>query len=168
MSNFFHSGITGLANLAYNNGAAVVVILDNRTTAMTGSQNHPGTGITIRGEQTTSLNLEELVKALGIRWVRTINPYDIKKTRKDIKEALESEGPAVIISKAPCVLLKSRNVSGKRLRVDSDACTGCKVCIGIGCPAIEFKDDKAYINDMCVGCGVCADLCGPSAIGGGE
>ncbi|HPR52162.1 MAG TPA: indolepyruvate ferredoxin oxidoreductase subunit alpha [Deltaproteobacteria bacterium] len=167
-STFFHSGITGLANLAYNRGAAVIVILDNRTTAMTGSQNHPGTGITIRGEQTTSLNLEELVKALGITWVRTIDPYDIKKTRKDIKEALAYEGPAVIISKAPCVLLKSRNVSGKRLVVDSEACTGCKVCIGIGCPAIEFKEDKAYINDMCVGCGVCADLCGPSAIGGGE
>jgi indolepyruvate ferredoxin oxidoreductase alpha subunit len=165
-STFFHSGITGLANLAYNQGAAVIVILDNRTTAMTGSQNHPGTGITIRGEQTTNLDLEQLVKALGITWVRSIDPYDVKKTRKDIKDALSFEGPAVIISKAPCVLLKSRNVSGKKLYVDPDKCTGCKVCINLGCPAIEFKDEKVYINEMCVGCGVCSDLCGPSAIGG--
>ncbi len=167
-STFFHSGITGLANLAYNRGAAVIVILDNRTTAMTGSQNHPGTGITIRGEQTTSLDLEQLVRALGITWVRTIDPYDVKKTRKDINEAVASEGPAVIISKAPCVLLKSRTVSGRRLSVETETCTGCKACIGIGCPAIEFKDEKAYINGMCVGCGVCADLCGPGAIGGAE
>lgn len=165
-STFFHSGITGLANLAYNNGAAVIVILDNRTTAMTGSQNHPGTGITIRGEQTTSLDLEQLVRALGITWVRTIDPYDVKNTRKEIREALEYKGPAVIISKAPCVLLKSRAVSGRKLYVDPDICTGCKVCIGLGCPAIEFKDEKASINDMCVGCGVCSDLCGVNAIGG--
>ncbi|HHO76740.1 MAG TPA: indolepyruvate ferredoxin oxidoreductase subunit alpha [Deltaproteobacteria bacterium] len=167
-STFFHSGITGLANLAYNKGAAVIVILDNRTTAMTGSQNHPGTGITIRGEQTTSLDLEKLVRALGIDWVRVVDPYDVKKTRKEIKEALAFVGPAVIISRAPCVLLKSRTVSGRVLYVDPDICTGCKVCIGLGCPAIEFADEKAHINDMCVGCGVCSELCSVNAIGGGK
>ncbi len=165
-STFYHSGITGLLNLAYNNGTALVVILDNSTTAMTGSQNHPGTGVTIRGEQTISLDLENLVKSLGIGWVRTVDPYDVKKTRKDIKEALAHDGPSVIISKAPCVLLKSRKVSGRALMVDADTCTGCKVCIGLGCPAIEFRDEKAYISDMCVGCGVCAELCAPGAIGG--
>ncbi len=167
-STFYHSGITGLVNLAYNKGAALIVILDNSTTAMTGAQNHPGTGITIRGDQTISLDLENLVKALGISWVRTINPYDVKEARKHIKEALAFEGPSVIISKAPCVLLKSRKVPGKVLRVDQDLCNGCKACIGLGCPAIEFRDEKAYINDSCVGCGVCAALCAQNAIGGGQ
>lgn len=165
-STFYHSGITGLLNLAYNKGAALIVILDNSTTAMTGSQDHPGTGVTVRGEQTLNLDLENLVRALGIGWVRTVDPYDIKQTRKDVKEALAFGGPSVIISKAPCVLLKSRKVSGRALTVDTDACTGCKVCIGLGCPAIEFRDEKAHINEMCVGCGVCADLCVPKAIGG--
>ncbi|MEN6448085.1 MAG: indolepyruvate ferredoxin oxidoreductase subunit alpha [Syntrophaceae bacterium] len=165
-STFYHSGITGLLNLAYNRGVALVVILDNSTTAMTGAQNHPGTGITLEGQQTTSLDLETLVKALGIEWVRTIDPYRVKEARKTVKEGLEYDGPAVIISKSPCVLLKSRNVSGRMLSVDADACTGCKVCIGLGCPAIEFQDEKAHINEMCVGCNVCAEICPADAIGG--
>jgi indolepyruvate ferredoxin oxidoreductase alpha subunit len=167
-STFYHSGITGLTNLAYNKGAALVVILDNSTTAMTGSQNHPGTGITIRGEATISLELEKLVKALGIEWVKTVDPYDVKKTRKTIKEALAFEGPSVIISKAPCVLLKSRKVTGKPLHVDPEKCNGCKVCIGLGCPAIEFRDEKSFINSSCAGCGVCEELCARDAIGGGK
>ncbi len=167
-STFYHSGLTGLVNLAYNKGAALIVILDNSTTAMTGSQNHPGTGVTIMGEQTINLDLENLVKALGITWVRTINPYEVKKARKDIKEGLAFDGPAVIISKAPCVLLKSRKVSGKVLKVDQEACIGCKVCIGLGCPAIEFRDEKSHINTACVGCNVCSALCAQGAIVGGE
>ncbi|MGC9325973.1 MAG: indolepyruvate ferredoxin oxidoreductase subunit alpha [Desulfomonilia bacterium] len=167
-STFYHSGITGLLNLAYNRGAALVVILDNSTTAMTGSQNHPGTGITLGGDQTIQIDLEELVRTLGIPWVRTINPYDVKNARKVIREAIDFDGPSVIISKAPCVLLKSRLVSGTSLIVDPEKCTGCKVCIGLGCPAIEFVDEKAHINGICVGCGVCADLCPAEAIGGGE
>jgi indolepyruvate ferredoxin oxidoreductase, alpha subunit len=165
-STFYHSGITGLLNLAYNRGVALVVILDNRTTAMTGAQNHPGTGVTIEGEQTTSIDLETLVKSLGITWVKTIVPYDVKATRKVIKEALAYDGPSVIISKAPCVLLKSRAVSGKVLRVDEEKCSGCKVCISLGCPALEFKNEKAHISAMCVGCNVCADICPTDAIGG--
>jgi indolepyruvate ferredoxin oxidoreductase alpha subunit len=165
-STFYHSGITGLLNLAYNRGVALIVILDNRTTAMTGSQNHPGTGVTIGGEKTTDIDLEKLVKSLGITWVKTVNPYDVKSARKTIKKALETDGPSVIISKAPCVLLKSRAVSGKVLRVDEEKCTGCKVCISLGCPALEFKDEKAHISAMCVGCNVCAEICPADAIGG--
>ncbi|MBN1636663.1 MAG: 4Fe-4S binding protein, partial [Deltaproteobacteria bacterium] len=165
-STFFHSGITGLLNLAYNDGAAVIVILDNRTTAMTGSQNHPGTGITLEGQATINVDIETLVKALGIQWVARVNPYDIKATRQKVNEALECEGPAVIISESPCVLLKSRNVSGRVLRVDSEKCTGCKVCIGLGCPALELREDKAFISDLCVGCGLCSELCPADAIGG--
>jgi len=167
-STFFHSGLTGLMNLAYNNGAALIVILDNRTTAMTGAQNHPGTGITIAGEKTIDIKLPELVKALGIKWVETVDPYDIKGARKKVKEALAFGGPAVIISQAPCVLLKTRAVSGKRLGVDAETCTGCKVCISLGCPAIEAMEDKVRINELCVGCGICRDICAAGAIGGGE
>lgn len=165
-STFYHSGITGILNLAYNNGAALVVILDNRTTAMTGAQNHPGTGVTIGGDRTTSLDLEVLVKALGIEWVRTINPYEVKNARAVVKEALETNGPAVIISKAPCVLLRTGFLPDTPLTVDQEKCTGCAVCIGLGCPALEFRDDKAHINEVCVGCGVCAELCPAGAIGG--
>ncbi len=165
-STFFHSGLTGLMNLAYNEGYALVVILDNRTTAMTGAQNHPGTGVTLQGEETTALDLEALVRALGIRWVERVNPYALAETRRKVKEALAFEGPAVIIAQAPCVLLKSRTVSGEVLGVDAESCTGCGVCIGLGCPALEFVQDKARINDMCVGCGICAELCPADAIGG--
>lgn len=165
-STFYHSGITGLLNLAYNNGAAVIVILDNRTTAMTGAQNHPGTGVTIEGDRTTDIDLEGLVRSLGIQWVRTVNPYEVKNTRAVVKEALETKGPAVIISKAPCVLLKTGFLPGKPLKVDQETCTGCKECIGLGCPALEFRDEKAHINEVCVGCNVCAELCPAGAIGG--
>jgi len=165
-STFYHSGITGLLNLAYNRGVATLVILDNRTTAMTGAQNHPGTGVTIMGDKTTNLDLEGLVKSLGITWVKTINPYDVKAARQTVKEALAYDGPSVIISRAPCVLLKAGGVSGKVLKVDQEACTGCKVCISLGCPALEFKDEKAHINGMCVGCNVCAEICPAGAIGG--
>jgi len=165
-STFYHSGIASLMNLAYNRGVALIVILDNSTTAMTGSQDHPGTGVTIEGQKTTNIDLETLVKALGIQWVKSINPYDVKGARQTVKDALEYEGPSVIISKAPCVLLKSRMVSGKALRVDGEKCTGCKVCISLGCPAIEFQEEKAHINEVCVGCNVCAQICPADAIGG--
>ncbi|HEY9159475.1 MAG TPA: indolepyruvate ferredoxin oxidoreductase subunit alpha [Desulfomonilia bacterium] len=165
-STFYHSGLTGLLNLAYNNGTALIVILDNSTTAMTGAQNHPGTGMTLGMEKTIDVNLEQVVKALGIKWVETINPYDIKNARKKVKEALDYDGPSVIISKAPCVLLKSKAVPGKALSVDAEKCTNCKVCISLGCPAIEAKEDSVKINSLCVGCGICADVCAAGAIGG--
>ena len=165
-STFYHSGLTGLLNLAYNNGTALIVILDNSTTAMTGAQNHPGTGVTLMGEKTVDINMAEVVKALGIKWVETINPYDIKNARKKVKEALEYDGPSVIISKAPCVLLKSKAVSGKPLSVDTEKCTNCKVCISLGCPAIEANEDSVSITYLCVGCGICADVCAAGAIGG--
>ncbi len=167
-STFYHSGLTGLLNLAYNDGTALIVILDNSTTAMTGAQNHPGTGVTLGREKTIDVNLEQVVKALGIKWVETINPYDIKNARKKVKEALDYDGPSVIISKAPCVLLKSKAVSGKVLSVDTEKCTNCKVCISLGCPAIEAKEDSVKINSLCVGCGICADVCASGAIGGAQ
>jgi indolepyruvate ferredoxin oxidoreductase, alpha subunit len=167
-STFYHSGLTGLLNLAYNNGVALIVILDNSTTAMTGAQNHPGTGVTLMGNKTIDIDLANVVKALGIKWVETINPYELKNTRKKVKEALEFDGPSVIISKAPCVLLKSKAVSGKPLRVETEKCTNCKVCITLGCPAIEAGEDSIKITSLCVGCGICAEICPADAIGGGQ
>ncbi|HPP81130.1 MAG TPA: 4Fe-4S binding protein, partial [Deltaproteobacteria bacterium] len=128
----------------------------------------PGTGVTISGEKTTDIDLESLVKALGIPWVRTVNPYAVNETRQAVKEALDSKGPAVIISRAPCVLLKTRAVPGTVLEVDPETCTGCKVCISLGCPALEFDGEKAHINGVCVGCNVCAEICPAGAIGGGS
>jgi len=167
-STFYHSGMTGLLNLAYNNGVALIVILDNSTTAMTGAQNHPGTGLTLMGGKAPEVNLSEVVKALGIKWVEIVNPYELKNTRKKVKEALEHDGPSVIISKSPCVLLKSKAVSGKPLKVDNDKCTNCKVCISLGCPAIEAGADSIKITSLCVGCGICAEICAAGAIGGAE
>jgi len=165
-STFFHSGITGLLNLAYNRGIALIVILDNRTTAMTGAQDHPGTGVTLDGSKNIDIDMEGLVRALGINWVQSIDPYDMAMARQKVKEALEQDGPAVIISSAPCVLLPSRKVPGVPLRVDADKCTGCKVCLAIGCPSIEFKAKKAIILDTCTGCGICKAICPFDAIGG--
>ncbi len=167
-STFFHSGVTGVMNLAYNQGAAVIMILDNRITAMTGAQENPGTGKTLMGEPTSQIELEPLVRALGIEFVKTVDPYDFKATKQIVKEAIEFEGPAVVITKAPCVLLKPETLTYKKLVVDQDRCTGCQACMKIGCPAIEFKDGKATITDLCVGCDLCSQLCGFDAIGGAK
>jgi indolepyruvate ferredoxin oxidoreductase alpha subunit len=186
-STFIHSGITPLLNMAYNRSDAVIVICDNRTTAMTGMQEHPGTGYTLQGEKTKELDFEMLAYALGIDSVRVIDPYDISETRTVIKEELSRPGPSVVISRRSCILFK-RHVteSRKPMKVDTDKCTGCRMCIGLGCPPISWQkfDDMpaepiegrsknqegvAFIDsNLCNGCTVCRQLCKAGAIIGGS
>jgi indolepyruvate ferredoxin oxidoreductase alpha subunit len=169
-STFLHSGIEGLMNVVYNKGSLTVIILDNRTTAMTGHQNHPGTGITVKGEKTKEVNIKDICKAIGVMNVYEINPYDLKETLKTIKSAIESDNPCVVISKAPCALLKEsreRFKKEKKKRINEEKCLGekCKACIRLGCPAISILNGKAYISEMlCVGCGLCLQVCRVGAI----
>ncbi len=167
-STFIHSGITSLIDIAYNRSNSVVIILDNSITGMTGHQENPTTGKTIRGEVTAAVDLEALCHAVGIRRVRVIDPYDLKETRTVLREELAAEEPSVIISRRPCVLLKYVK-HNPPMTVIPDKCVGCKACMGIGCPSISLRDGKAGIDaTQCVGCGVCASLCGAKAIVGTE
>ena len=167
-STFMHSGMTGLANIAYNGTNSTVIIVDNSITGMTGHQQNPTTGYNIKGDPATKIDLEALCHALGINRVRVVDPYDLKATETAITEELAADEPSVIISRRPCALLKY--VKAKpALAVDSDACRGCKMCMKIGCPAISMKDGKAKVDEtLCVGCGVCKQMCAFNAILGGN
>lgn len=171
-STFFHSGMTPLLELAYNGGSTTVVIMDNRTTAMTGAQQHPGTGFTLRKDPTITADMTKLAEAFGFKRIRVVNPYEVKETDKIIGEELEANEPSVIIARAPCALLKTdRILLDKPLKIDADMCKGCKSCINTGCPALEFvKIDEpaegekrkgfSRINEaLCVGCRTCQEVC---------
>ena len=163
-STFMHSGITGLVDIAYNGSNSTVIILDNSITGMTGHQQNPTTGMDIHGDPSGKIDLEALCHAIGIRRVAVVDPYDLTACEKVLKEELAAEEPSVIISRRPCVLLKSVKKLPS-LRVDADACRGCKACMGLGCPAISFRDKKAVIDaTLCVGCGVCRQKCAFGAI----
>lgn len=163
-STFIHSGITGLIDIVYNKGISTVVVLDNSTTGMTGHQNNPANGLTIKGDPTAAVDLEALARAVGIRRVRVVDPFDVEGTRKAIGEELEAEEPSLVISRRPCALLKTVKAQ-PALRVDEAKCVGCKACLTVGCPAISFKDGKAVIDHVqCLGCGVCAYACRTGAL----
>ena len=163
-STFMHSGITGLVDIAYNQSNSTVIILDNSITGMTGHQQNPTTGMDIHGDPSGKIDLEALCHAIGIRRVAVVDPYDLAECEKVLKEELAAEEPSVIISRRPCVLLKSVKKLPS-LKVDADACRGCKACMGLGCPAISFRDKKAVIDTtLCVGCGVCRQKCAFGAI----
>ncbi len=158
-STFMHSGITGLVNIAYNESNATVIILDNSITGMTGHQQNPTTGINLKGDPAGKINLEELVKSIGITDVAVVDPYKLEECDKAVKAALSKDCPSVIISRRPCALLKNVKHPGA-ISCDTDKCVGCRSCMQIGCPAISIRDKKAYIDGtLCVGCGVCAQLC---------
>lgn len=164
-STFMHSGMTGLVNIAYNDSNSVVIILDNSITGMTGHQQNPTTGKNLKGDPAYAVNLEALCKALGINRVRVVDPYNMKECEQAIKEELEAPEASVIISRRPCALLKY--VQHKpALKVNTDKCVGCKMCLKIGCPALSVHNGKAVIDaTQCVGCGICTDMCKLGAIG---
>ena len=163
-STFMHSGVTGLINIAYNATNSTVIILDNSITGMTGHQQNPTTGYTIKGDPASKIDLETLCRAVGINRVRVVDPYDIKTCEAVIKEELAISEPSVIISRRPCMLLKYVKASAP-LSVDADKCRSCRACMKFGCPAISFRDKKACIDaTQCVGCGVCSGLCPFGAI----
>ena len=158
-STFMHSGMTGLANIAYNQSNSTVIILDNSITGMTGHQQNPTTGYNIKGDPAGKIDLEKLCRAMGIDRVRVVDPYDLKECDQAVKEELAADEPSVIISRRPCALLKYVKHKAP-LAVDPAKCVGCKSCMKIGCPAISMKEGKAHVDfTQCVGCGVCEQLC---------
>ena len=174
-STFLHSGVTSLMDVAYNKGNVNVIILDNRTTAMTGGQDHPGTGRSLQGEETYRVNFAQLAEAVGIRRIRTVNPHNLKETLHALKEEAAVPEPSVIITNQPCVLLEK--IDATRIRqVHPDRCGGCGICLQLGCPAILQGDEvvsgdggkthrKIFIDAaQCRGCTVCEQVCNLEAI----
>lgn len=167
-STFFHSGITGLIDIVYNRGSSTIIVLDNRTTAMTGHQDHPGTGRTLGGDATKAISIQDIGKACGIERVSTVNPYDLEETERAIAEELSSKEPSLIVSLAPCPLRERRRVGPLRM-VNADLCKGCKKCLKLGCPAIEMEGEVPKINSyLCGGCGLCEEVCPHDAISSQE
>lgn len=167
-STFMHSGMTGLVNIAYNGSHSTVIIMDNSTTGMTGHQQNPTTGYTIKGDPALAVNLEALCHSIGIERVRVVDPYNLKECEDAILEELSEDVPSVIISRRPCMLLKYVKAKPS-VKVNSDKCVGCSQCMKLGCPAISMKDKKASVDfTQCVGCDVCTQLCKLSAIEKGD
>lgn len=166
-STFIHSGITGLIDIVYNKGANTVIILDNSITGMTGHQDNPTTGYTIRGEETVQVNLVTLCKAIGVKNVVVADPFDVKNFEKVVKEETERDEPSVIIAQRPCALLKKVKYTGKC--VINDKCRKCKMCMKLGCPAISFDGESIKIDEtQCNGCGLCFNVCPFGAMEKGE
>ena len=159
-STFFHSGITGLLDVAYNKGGATLVVLDNRVTAMTGHQENPGSGKTLLGEETFAASVAEIAKAAGIKNVVEVNPRDLAATTAALKTAIESPEPWLIVAKEPCPLAYRKKIE-KVFTVDQDKCKKCGACVKLGCPAIERAADKTVsVNPaFCVDCKLCEQVC---------
>lgn len=174
-STFFHTGINSLLDVVYNKGNSISVILDNRITGMTGHQQNPGTGYTLQGDVTSEVNIEELVKACGVKHIRTINPNNLSQVKETLDWAFNLEEPSVIITRWPCALKKFskqdieefNNPFTSKCSVDTDKCIGCKLCMKTGCPAISFKSEEKLVcidKNQCVGCEVCSQVCPKDAI----
>jgi len=169
-STFYHSGMTGLINAIHNRHRFILMILDNKTTAMTGHQPHPGSNVNSQGEPAPAVNLEKAVEGFGVEEVRVIDPYDLKHSVEVIKEELQRKTVSVIISRKACALLEMAErgkILGARRSIDQSVCKRCGTCVdGLGCPAISRQDNTYKIDEhLCVGCTVCDQVCPHKAIG---
>jgi indolepyruvate ferredoxin oxidoreductase alpha subunit len=172
-STFFHTGIPALMNVAYNRSNVITIILDNRTTGMTGHQENPGTGKTLQGRDTVRVDIEALVRALGIQQVVTLDSYEVDAVEQTLKAWLKSDEPAVLVARHECALLPSERPKWVPLEVINELCNGCAMCFRIGCPAILKSDELdpryqrplALIDpSLCTGCEICAQICPREAI----
>lgn len=162
-STFLHSGMTGLLNLVYNGSTATVMILDNSTTGMTGHQDNPATGKDAKGNPAPAVDLEALVRAIGVKRVRTVDPFDLEDMEKAVKEETAAEELSVIISRHPCALIDRTR---KNKYASSEKCRNCGMCMKLGCPAITRTEKGVVIDQsMCQGCGLCSKVCPFGAIG---
>ncbi|MCL5025485.1 MAG: thiamine pyrophosphate-dependent enzyme, partial [Chloroflexi bacterium] len=164
-STFMHSGVTPLIDVVYNQGRTTLIILDNGTTAMTGHQGHPATGRSSRGQPLTQVKLEGLVRGIGVEDVVVVNAFDLEAIAGHLQRMVASEAPSVLIVRGPCVL--NERVAREALWVEEDACTGCRLCLQLGCPAISLAGRKVVVDStLCVGeaCMLCRQLCPENAI----
>ena len=164
-STFLHAGIPGLINAVYNQANITVLLLDNHITAMTGGQEHPGTGKTLRGEAAPKVDYDALVRAIGVKWVRTVDSYDLAQMYQTLREAIAHRGVSVIISNRPCVLDPVK-IKGPPLAIVNAQCNACQSCMNLGCPALTWGNDsfegrhKVKIDQsLCIGCTLCAQVC---------
>jgi indolepyruvate ferredoxin oxidoreductase alpha subunit len=166
-STFIHSGMTGLAEMAYNGGHGTVLILDNSTTGMTGHLNNLTNGKNIHGDPAPQIDLDTLCRALGVPDVKTVDPFDLKALKAAIKDALAFDGVSVIIARRPCALLSKATL--RPIRLDPEKCRKCRACMRIGSPALVDRGDRIEVDStLCTGCGLCAGLCAFGAIEKGE
>ena len=164
-STFFHSGMTGAAEILYNKGKVIPCVVDNHITGMTGHQDNPGSGYNLEGEVASAIKIEDVLHAYGYQNVIIVDPQDLTAMQKAVDDALASEVPAAIISRRPCLLIKRMKHDIGQCVVDRDKCIGCKKCLSVGCPAVMIKDKKSTIDpNQCVGCTVCAQVCPVGAI----
>jgi indolepyruvate ferredoxin oxidoreductase alpha subunit len=165
-STFLHSGIPPLIDAVYNNANITVLLLDNHITAMTGGQDHPGTGKTLRGDVTSKVEYEDICRAVGVKWVRTADSYDMGTLYHQLREAIAFKGVSVLILNRPCVLDPVK-IKGPSLIIDEKGCVGCQSCMNLGCPALSWSgkqtpDGMNQIKiepDLCIGCSLCAQVC---------
>ncbi len=164
-STFFHSGMTGAAEILYNKGRVIPVVLDNHITGMTGHQDNPGSGYTLQGEVAAAIKIEDVLRAYGYEKVIIVDPQDLAAMQRAVDEALASEVPAAIITRRPCLLIKRLKHETGLCVVDPDKCIGCRMCLKVGCPAVMVSGKKSAIDPtQCVGCTVCAQVCPVGAI----